>query len=63
MALHVAQIIGVFPEGWMTSGNISRDSTHPPFSRLPGPRLPCRAVSVIKKKMETDPSRYEDYTG
>lgn len=38
------KIISAFPEGWMTSGNISRD------------------ISVIKKKHESEQSRYDDYS-
>ncbi|KAF8522754.1 hypothetical protein BU17DRAFT_44466 [Hysterangium stoloniferum] len=38
------KIISAFPDGWMTSGNISRD------------------ISVIKKKHESEQSRYDEYS-
>jgi len=47
------QIVAAFPEGWMSSGQISRDGTFPPVNKTEL-RLTFTLVSVMKKKYEKE---------
>jgi hypothetical protein len=50
------QIVATFPEGWMTSGQISRDGTHTdPLTKFNAHVRYCSTlVSAMKKRMEKE---------
>ena len=47
------QIVAAFPDGWLSSGQISREGASPSL-RAADPRLTRGAVSVMKKKYEKE---------
>lgn len=48
------QIVSAFPDGWMNSGNISRESTSDNYLQSQGHLLTSPPVSAIKKKLEKE---------
>lgn len=54
-----SQIVATFPEGWMSSGHISRDGTFFSSGHL-GCGLTLSLVSAMKKKLEKEAMEQDD---